>query len=112
VFYNQYVKLCNSINKAPTAVAVDIGFQKSVVTRWKKNNATPTDANLKKIADYFGVTVDYLLGKETEKEKTSSSLDKELEGVEFALFGEVKELTDEEKEDILEYIRFKKSQRK
>lgn len=112
MFYNQYVKLCNSINKAPTAVAVDIGFQKSVVTRWKKNNVTPTDANLKKIADYFGVTVDYLLGKETEQEKTSSSLDKELEGVEFALFGEVKELTDEEKEDILEYIRFKKSQRK
>ncbi len=36
------------------------------------------------------------------------SLDDQLEGVDFALWGEVKEMTDAEKQDILDYIRFKK----
>ena len=48
-----------------------------------------------------------------QKEKPaakSSELDQQLEGIDFALFGEVKDLTDEQKQDILDYIRFKKAQ--
>lgn len=65
-----------------------------------------------KIADYFGVSVGYLLGTE-EKENPvvkSSELDQQLQGIDFALFGEVKDLTAEQKQDILDYIRFKKAQ--
>ena len=36
----------------------------------------------------------------------------QLEGIDFALFGEVKEMTDEQKQDVLDYIKFKKSQQK
>lgn len=63
MFYDTFLQLCNLRNIAPTAAAVEIGFQKSVVTRWK-NGMTPRDANLRKIADYFNVSVNYLLGKE------------------------------------------------
>ena len=69
---------------------------------------------LSKIAEYFNVSVDYLLGNEQKKEPTTKSdeLDLQLEGIDFALFGEVKEMTDEQKQDVLDYIKFKKSQQK
>lgn len=58
------------------------------------------------LADLFDVSVDYLLGREEHKH----TLDEQLEGIEFALYGEVKELTDAQKQDILDYARFKKAQ--
>ena len=72
MFYDTFLQLCNLRNIAPTAAAVEMGFQKSVVTRWK-NGMIPRDANLYKIADYFGVSVDYLL----EKEKSSAETEDE-----------------------------------
>ena len=66
MFYNRFVQLCNQVGKSPSATAVEIGLQKSVVTAWKKGSS-PTDATLNKIADYFGVSIDYLLGNESPK---------------------------------------------
>ena len=75
MFYDNYVRLCNLVGKAPSAVAVELGFQKAAVTRWKKGG-NPTDATVQKIADYFGVTTDYLLtGEETEKAPTLTDKD-------------------------------------
>ena len=70
--------------------------------------------NTQLISNYFGVSTDYLLGNEQKKEPTTKSdeLDLQLEGIDFALFGEVKEMTDEQKQDVLDYIKFKKSQQK
>ena len=65
MFYFRYVDLCNRINKSPSAVAEELGFKRSSVTRWA-NNSAPRQATLQKIADYFGVTVEYLKGEETK----------------------------------------------
>lgn len=65
MFYFRYVDLCNRINKSPSAVAEELGFKRSSVTRWA-NNSVPRQATLQKIADYFGVTVEYLRGEETK----------------------------------------------
>lgn len=62
VFYENYVKLCNSVGKSPSAVAVELKLGKPSVTRWK-NGAEPRDATLQKIADHFGVTVEFLKGE-------------------------------------------------
>ena len=75
MFYDIYLRLCNLRNIAPTTAAVEMGFKKSVVTRWK-NGVTPRDANLRKISDYFNVSVNYLLGKE-ETSPTVSAEDDE-----------------------------------
>ena len=74
----------------------------------------PQKLMLKKIADYFGVTTDYLLtGEQKEKPAAESSeLDKQLEGINFALWGEVQELTDAQKRDVLKFARFLKEQAK
>lgn len=87
-------------------LGVAIGVAESTISLYENGKRQPDNETLSKLADFFGVSVDYLLGRED-----SLSLDKQLEGVDFALYGATKDLTDEEKEDILSYIKFKKSQR-
>ena len=67
MFYDVFVELCAKSGKAPSAVALELGCSKSMVSGWKTRGTSPTDTNLRKIADYFGVTVEYLLGEQTEK---------------------------------------------
>lgn len=63
MFWERYLALCNSVNKGPSVVAVELGFSNAASTGWK-NGAVPRASGLKKIADYFGVSVEYLLGNE------------------------------------------------
>lgn len=67
MFYDNFVKLCNSVNKSPSAVALEIGIYKSTVSNWKNRGTYPTDATMQKIADYFDVSVE-----ELKKEKPST----------------------------------------
>lgn len=55
-FYNNYISLCAKIGKSPSAVAVEIGLTKPTVNRWK-NGSIPTDATIRRVANYFGIPV-------------------------------------------------------
>ncbi len=66
MFYDNFVRLCNSIGKAPSAVATEIGLSRASVSGWK-NGKTPTDATALKLAGYFGVTVEELMAPNEEK---------------------------------------------
>ena len=68
MFWKNYITLCNSIGKSPNGVCSELGFSTAVATKWK-NGALPRDTTLKKIADYFNVSVDYLLKGENSIEK-------------------------------------------
>lgn len=70
-FYENFVSLCNSIHKSPTATIVAIGLERSSVTRWK-NGGSPSDATVRRIADYFGVSVAELLADKTADNKTAA----------------------------------------
>ena len=71
MFYDNYVRLCNSVSKSPSAVALEIGIAKPTVSRWK-DGGKPTDATALKVADYFGVPISELT---EEKEKAPTDLD-------------------------------------
>lgn len=75
-FYKLYLALCNQKGVTPSFAALQMGISKVSVSHWKSGRNNPTDANLQKIADYFGVTVEYLKGE--EKEKPLVNNDKEL----------------------------------
>ena len=99
MFYDNFINLCAQRGIAPSAAAVAMGFQKSVVTRWKKNGSTPTDANLQKIAAYFGVPKSALLS-----DGPDAAWQDELIG----LYGEVRaELTDADIADIKTMMRLR-----
>ena len=87
MFYDIYSNLCRNIGKSPTGVAVELEISRGTVSVWKNKGTTPNREILQKIADYFNVTVDYLLtgeepatpNFEAEKEKASAQLDAEEE---------------------------------
>lgn len=59
-FYDKYIWLCNSINKSPSAVAIELEIGKPSVTRWKRG-AEPRDSTKLRVANYFGITVEELM---------------------------------------------------
>ena len=85
MFYDVFLQLCNSVNKSPSSVVLELGMAKSAVTNWRKRGGFPTDANLQKIADYFNVSVNYLLEKEEAEEKTSPAAMTEDEELQYVL---------------------------
>lgn len=72
MFFDRYSLLCKNSCKTPTGVAVSLGVSRATVNYWKKGN-TPKREILLKIADYFNVSVDYLLEKTDIKEKKEST---------------------------------------
>ena len=54
-------------------VAKDCGFNEAVFTKWKKGIQQPRRDMLMILADYFGVSVDYLLGRETSAATTTAT---------------------------------------
>ena len=110
MFYVNYVHLCNSINKAPSTVALELGFQKAAVTRWKKGG-NPTDATVQKIANYFGVSTDFLLGSEKtptpEGEREISDDD-----LMFALWGDAEDIDADDLDDVKRYAAFVRERKK
>lgn len=57
-------------------VEEDLGFGNGTLNRWRKN--TPGADKLSKVADYFGVTTDYLLGR-TETPQFTSKDEKDIQ---------------------------------
>lgn len=50
-----------------TKMSLDLGFSKDAVFNWKKRGTIPSGEMLAKVADYFDVSVDYLLGRTDER---------------------------------------------
>lgn len=110
MFYDNYIRLCNSVDKSPSFVAEKIGLKKSSVTRWK-NGSQPTDATLQKIASYFGVSVGFLVGDMEQKEKPTDTRAVSDEDIKFALFGEIG-VSDEDYADVKRYAEFIRNKKK
>lgn len=66
VFYDKFIKECNKRDLKPSVAVVEMGFQKSVATRWKKG-VMPTDVNIQRVADYFGISFDEMKDIKIEK---------------------------------------------
>lgn len=100
--YNRFVKLLQKNNVKPSNVAKATGINPTVFTDWKKGKSTPKQDKLKKIADYFGVSVDYLMtGKEPETKVPIKD-----EDIKIALFGGDGDVTDEMWEEARDFARF------
>lgn len=63
MFWIIFSNLCKENHISPNGLAKNLNFSSGSITHWK-NGKVPHHNTLIKIADYFGVSVDYLLGKE------------------------------------------------
>lgn len=68
--YEIFEQLLQKYGLTAYKVSKETGITQSTLSDWKRGRSTPKTENMKKIADYFGVTVEYLMtGKEEPKEK-------------------------------------------
>lgn len=69
--YDIFEKLCEEKGVTPYRVCKETGITTATISNWKAGRYIPKQDKMKKIADFFGVTVDYLMtGKEGDaKEK-------------------------------------------
>lgn len=64
-FFDRYLQLCEANNLLPRSekAAKMFGVTRATITSWDKNQSIPKGDTLVRIADAFGVSVDYLLGR-------------------------------------------------
>lgn len=80
MFKNIFIKLCNKKNESPSAVCRKVGITPATFSGWS-DNTIPRQATLLRIADYFGVSVDYLLGNENAPQKATILIPKSNEAL-------------------------------
>lgn len=73
--YERYCELRDSKGVKDSHVAAATGVGKSTFSDWKKGRSTPKQEKLKKIADYFEVSIEYLM---TGEDASVSNEDDEL----------------------------------
>ena len=61
MFYDLFCRLCQEKGVSVTRATVDMGLSRTIGSKWKRTGATPNGETLSRIAEYFGVTTDYLL---------------------------------------------------
>lgn len=65
--YEIFEKLLQEKGITSYKVAKSTGISQTTFSDWKRGRSTPKSDNMKKIADYLGVTVDYIMtGEESE----------------------------------------------
>lgn len=97
--------LCKERNIAVSKLEDEAGLSRGTVGRW--DASMPSIDKVQKVAAYFGVTTSDLLGEDTKKDPAQSAESK----IDIQFRQETSDLTDAEWADVMEYIRFKKSQR-
>lgn len=89
MFFDNFVRLCEQKGVKPSRALTEAGVPKSAYSYWRTeagagNDAKPTNQNAVKLAQYFGITVDYLLTgnqKENPSQEPQSEVDAAVERI-------------------------------
>ena len=107
MFFNRFSQLCDQKEISVYRACTDIGLNRSAVAKWK-NGGKPNGSTAAKLAAYFGVTTDYLLGQSEEKNPGEATRVISDEEIKFALFGGDGEITDAMFDEVKQFAAFVK----
>ena len=113
--YENIYALCNEREITPGALCGELGFRRSVLSDLKNGRKKSLDTTtLMKIAEYFNVSVDYLLtGDETKKAPTGEG-ERAVsdDDIMFALWGDANDIDKDDLEDVKRYAAFVRERKK
>ena len=109
MFFDNFVRLCEQKGVKPSRALTDAGVPKSAYSYWRAeagigNDAKPTNQNAVKLAQYFNVSVDYLLTgeqKENPPQQPQSEVDADIKWIEQKLI----EMPKEKREALMKLIK-------
>ncbi len=105
MFFNRFQQLCQQKNISVYRACTEIGLNRSAVAKWK-SGGKPNGTTAAKLADYFGVTTDYLLGQSQEQTSAARVRPVTDEEIKFALFGGDGEITDAMYDEVKQFAAF------
>lgn len=111
--YKRINDLCKANKTNVTAMCKELNIARSSLSELNRGRTKSLSYEyISKIANYFGVEPDYIAGK-TDKEKSSPQKSDEpditFDDFTYALHNETKELTEENKQRLLEMAKFFKT---
>lgn len=118
MFNKRLVELRKQKNLSQYELAEQLGFSRGKLANYEQGTRQPDFETLQKIADFFGVSLDYLLGREAEQTNDTSLSKAQQDIIEFfmKLDGKLFEEQPEELQKVLEqfelYYRMYKEQQK
>ena len=103
--YEAIENLCQQRGIRPGHLCNELGLSRGLMTDLKMGRKKSVSAQTaQKIAAYFGVSVGYLLGEESQNADI-------LDQVDVAFYGDFKELDDEQKEAVRDMVRLMRERR-
>lgn len=115
--YDIFAELLAEKGLTPYKVYKATGVAQSSLSDWKNGKSKPKYESMKKIADYLGVSVDYLLygtepaNEQKEKPAPLSEADPTFDDFTYAMHNEGKELSEEDKQTLLAMAKFLRQQK-
>lgn len=113
--YENIAALCAEKKITAYKLCTDLGMRNSVISDLKTGRKKGLNAEtLSKIADYFGVSVDYLLGND-QKQKTPAETGERTvsdEDIMFALWGDTTDVDEDDLDDVKRYAAFVRERKK
>ena len=71
--YDRIKSVADAQGISISRIEKDLGFAEKQIKKWK--NSMPNSVGIMKVADYLGVSVDYLLGREMPKDEKDELLE-------------------------------------
>ena len=106
MFWERFYELCTKIGSRPNPVGKQLGIASSTITQWKQGSE-PSKEMLVKIAEFFNVSIDYLIGNDTKAVQDPATDDQ----LKFALFGTT-DIDDDILQDVIEIAKTLKERKK
>lgn len=94
MFIDSYQRICKHFGVTPTSILEPLGISTGAYSNWKRGSE-PTNPTKKKIADYFGITIDELEAGEIKKPGINK--DVRLSDVEYEFMEMVRQLPYEQR---------------
>ena len=105
MFFIRFKALCDERNISVYRACTDIGLNRSAVAKWK-SGGRPNGTTAAKLAEYFGVTTDYLLEQTDLRSNAAPERTVSDDDIKFALFGGEGEITDAMYEEVKRFAAF------
>lgn len=84
MFKKNFIRLCSERRESPSYVCSKIGITAAAFSQWTEQTV-PRKVTQQRAADYFGVSIDYLLGKEDDRSLDDGNINlKESMGFDFS----------------------------
>ena len=89
-----------------------VGINYATISRLESEDRPFTLDHLTRLSQFFDCSFDYILGKSDERKPEQKVKFQELDSIQLALLAHTKDLSDAEKQQVVDFIEFIKSKKK